>query len=99
VTARVDRFLRGVGQEANLDRYRAATVVLDPPRAGAGTGVVRSIVELHPAHVVYVACDPVALARDTRTLRESGYELTRLRAFDLFPHTHHVEAVATFVRA
>jgi tRNA/tmRNA/rRNA uracil-C5-methylase (TrmA/RlmC/RlmD family) len=99
VTARVDRFLRGVAQEANLDRYRAATVVLDPPRAGAGSGVVRSIAALRPAHVVYVACDPVALARDTRTLRESGYELTRLRAFDLFPHTHHVEAVATFVRA
>jgi tRNA/tmRNA/rRNA uracil-C5-methylase (TrmA/RlmC/RlmD family) len=45
-----------------------------------------------------VACDPVALARDAALLAERGYELTDLRAFDLFPHTHHVECVARFVR-
>lgn len=98
VTARVDRFVRGIGSEAGVERYRDATVILDPPRSGAGTAVVRSLTALAPAQIVYVACDPVALARDTRTLREDGYELSALRAFDLFPHTHHVEAVATFVR-
>jgi tRNA/tmRNA/rRNA uracil-C5-methylase (TrmA/RlmC/RlmD family) len=41
-----------------------------------------------------VACDPVALARDVGLFRERGYELANLRAFDLFPNTHHVEAVA-----
>jgi tRNA/tmRNA/rRNA uracil-C5-methylase (TrmA/RlmC/RlmD family) len=47
---------------------------------------------------VYVACDPIALARDLKPLIEGGYELKTLRAFDLFPHTHHVEAVASLVR-
>jgi tRNA/tmRNA/rRNA uracil-C5-methylase (TrmA/RlmC/RlmD family) len=73
--------------------------VLDPPRSGAGKGVIDSLVALAPTQLVYVACDPVALARDVGLLQERGYELTRLRAFDLFPHTHHVEAVATLVRA
>ncbi|NLT25104.1 MAG: class I SAM-dependent RNA methyltransferase [Microbacteriaceae bacterium] len=100
-TARVDRFLRGLVRDAGAaerDRLRAATVVLDPPRAGAGREVVDALVELAPAQLVYVACDPVALGRDTGLLRERGYEPVRLRAFDLFPNTHHVEAVAAFVR-
>jgi tRNA/tmRNA/rRNA uracil-C5-methylase (TrmA/RlmC/RlmD family) len=97
ITSRVDRYL------AQLARARTslagATVVLDPPRSGAGKGVIDSLVGLAPTQLVYVACDPVALARDVGLLRERGFELTRLRAFDLFPHTHHVEAVATLVRA
>ncbi|RXZ40040.1 class I SAM-dependent RNA methyltransferase, partial [Agromyces binzhouensis] len=75
---------------------RGATVVLDPPRAGAGRAVVERLTELRPAQVVYVACDPVALARDVATFRANGYELETLGAFDLFPNTHHVEAVARF---
>ena len=57
-----------------------------------------ALVELAPAQLVYVACDPVALARDIGLLGERGYELDALRAFDLFPNTHHVEAVARLVR-
>jgi len=48
--------------------------------------------------LIYVACDPVAFARDAGVLDGLGYELVRLRAFDLFPSTHHVEAVGAFVR-
>ncbi|NKQ55959.1 class I SAM-dependent RNA methyltransferase [Amycolatopsis sp. K13G38] len=73
---------------------RPDVVVLDPPRSGAGRAVVESIVEREPARVVYVACDPAALARDLATFGESGYRLARLRAFDAFPMTHHVECVA-----
>ncbi|RWZ68511.1 class I SAM-dependent RNA methyltransferase [Labedella populi] len=98
VTARVDRFVRSIGAERDVARYRAATIVLDPPRSGAGTAVVGELAALQPAQIIYVACDPVALARDTKALRASGYELDSLRAFDLFPHTHHVEAVAAFTR-
>ena len=47
-----------------------------------------------PRQVVYVACDPVALARDVALFAGHGYDLAGLRAFDLFPNTHHVEAVA-----
>ncbi|MEU5263375.1 class I SAM-dependent RNA methyltransferase [Amycolatopsis sp. NPDC021455] len=69
-------------------------VVLDPPRKGAGKAVVESIVAGSPDRVVYVACDPAALARDVAIFASHGYGLTDLRAFDAFPMTHHVECVA-----
>jgi tRNA/tmRNA/rRNA uracil-C5-methylase (TrmA/RlmC/RlmD family) len=97
---RVDRWLARTVQTASrseLDRYRAGTVVLDPPRSGAGREVAVQIAALQPAQVVYVACDPVALARDVATFADLGYRLEALRAFDLFPHTHHMEAVARLV--
>lgn len=102
VTARVDRFLNDfVATASAVDRSRlsAATVVLDPPRSGAGGSVIDALAELAPAQIVYVACDPVALARDAHLLSTHGYELAHLEAHDLFPHTHHVEAIARFVRA
>ncbi|MCW4457779.1 class I SAM-dependent RNA methyltransferase [Microbacterium sp. MPKO10] len=102
VTARVDRYLSDLQTHMSaVDRraFRDATVVLDPPRAGAGTAITTQIAQLEPAQIVYVACDPVALARDAGAFTASGYRLTSLRAFDLFPHTHHMEAVASFERS
>lgn len=101
VTDRVDRFLRHLrmsGGAVERERLTRGTVILDPPRSGAGKAVVNELAELNPAQVVYVACDPVALARDVSLFAAHGYALTRLRAFDLFPNTHHVEAVATLIR-
>jgi tRNA/tmRNA/rRNA uracil-C5-methylase (TrmA/RlmC/RlmD family) len=101
VTARVERFLSALAATAGATeraRLTAATVVLDPPRAGAGKEVVAALAELQPAQLIYVACDPVALARDVGLLAERGYDLAALRSFDLFPNTHHVEAVARLVR-
>jgi tRNA/tmRNA/rRNA uracil-C5-methylase (TrmA/RlmC/RlmD family) len=96
VTARVERWIGQLAASgANLG---TATVVLDPPRAGAGKEVVEALGILSPAQVVYVACDPIALARDTALFAERGYRLAALRAFDLFPNTHHVEAVARLIR-
>ena len=69
-------------------------VVLDPPRAGAKRRVVEQVVARAPRAVAYVACDPAALARDVAIFGEHGYRLSSLRAFDLFPMTHHVECVA-----
>jgi tRNA/tmRNA/rRNA uracil-C5-methylase (TrmA/RlmC/RlmD family) len=84
--------------EAALTRRRLTApvdlVVLDPPRAGAGAKVVRAIAAARPRAVVYVACDPAALARDVATFRALGWRLADLRAFDLFPMTQHVECVA-----
>lgn len=101
LTSKVDRHLAELLKSSApvRDRLRRGTVVLDPPRSGAGGGVMGQLIELSPANAVYVACDPVALARDTKTLREAGYELTELRAFDIFPHTHHFESLAVFQRA
>jgi tRNA/tmRNA/rRNA uracil-C5-methylase (TrmA/RlmC/RlmD family) len=73
-------------------------VVLDPPRTGAKRDVVEGIAALGPREVAYVACDPAALARDVATFGEQGYALRSLRAFDLFPMTHHVECVAILSR-
>jgi tRNA/tmRNA/rRNA uracil-C5-methylase (TrmA/RlmC/RlmD family) len=73
---------------------RPDVVVLDPPRKGAGRAVVDAIAGRAPERVIYVACDPAALARDVATFAGHGYELDRLRAFDAFPMTHHVECVA-----
>lgn len=77
---------------------RPDVVVLDPPRKGAGRRIVDQIAEAAPGRIVYVACDPAALARDVAYLAGHGYALASLRALDLFPHTHHVEAVAVLTR-
>jgi len=73
-------------------------VVCDPPRSGAGAQAVAHIARLAPDKVIYVACDPAALARDVAWFAEQGYEMESLRAFDLFPMTHHVECVAVLSR-
>ena len=84
----VDRVLRRLGSPAT------DLVVLDPPREGARRTVVEQIVACRPRAVAYVACDPAALARDVAIFSERDYRLSALRAFDLFPMTHHVECVA-----
>ncbi len=88
VESAVDRALRH-------PRWRSVDlVVLDPPRAGAGRAVVEAVLARRPRAVAYVACDPAALARDVATFRRSGWRLRALRAYDMFPMTHHVECVA-----
>jgi tRNA/tmRNA/rRNA uracil-C5-methylase (TrmA/RlmC/RlmD family) len=80
-----------------ITRFSTADViVLDPPREGAGKDVIENCAGLNPRTIVYVACDPAALARDTAYLRDCGYELVAIRAFDLFPMTHHIESIAQF---
>lgn len=71
-------------------------IVLDPPRSGAGESLMRALLALAPRRLVYVACDPVALARDAGVALATGYALTAVRAFDAFPMTHHFETVALF---
>jgi len=100
VTGRVEHWVRNLAQAGagERSRLRAGTVVLDPPRAGAGRAVLEALAAVGVAQLVYVACDPIAFARDVGTLAGLGYRLEGLRAFDLFPNTHHVEAVGTLIR-
>lgn len=69
-------------------------VVVDPPRSGCGPEVTRQLMSLPVPRIIYVACDPAALARDVRILRSGGYEVQRVVPIDAFPMTHHVETVA-----
>ena len=73
-------------------------VVLDPPRTGAGDIVCVHVAQMAARAIVYVACEPSALARDTATLVSHGWTLTKLRALDAFPMTSHFESIALFER-
>jgi len=71
-------------------RYRPQIIILDPPRTGA-LDLMAPIVKLRAASVIYVSCDVTTLARDLRVLTGAGYKIKRVRGFDFFPNTHHVE--------
>lgn len=90
----VEQWIRRRGAKAAAP----AVLVLDPPRLGAEPGVIAGIAQMAPPRIVYVSCDPATLARDVKALTASGYALSSVRGFDMFPQTHHVETVATLVR-
>lgn len=75
-------------RERDLD-----TVVLDPPRSGANSKVLTQLARLGTKNIIYVACDPVAAARDIFELGGLGYRLVEITALDIFPQTHHFETV------
>ena len=87
VQGRVERVLRQ--KPRNFD-----ALILDPPRAGAGKGVVKQLIDAGPRAIAYVSCDPASFARDLGYFRQAGWGMAGLRAFDLYPHTHHMETVA-----
>jgi 23S rRNA (uracil1939-C5)-methyltransferase len=68
-------------------------VITDPPRAGMDVDVVNVLLECAPKKIVYISCNPATQARDVALLSEK-YEVIRMRAVDMFPHTHHIENVA-----
>jgi 23S rRNA (uracil1939-C5)-methyltransferase len=72
-------------------------VLVDPPRTGLGKSVREWLLRSRPPVIVYASCDPVTLARDAGELVRAGYELQRLKAFDFYPQTSHVECNARFV--
>lgn len=102
VQGRVEKILgtaSRASQTAAGQRHSFDAVVLDPPRAGAGKAVVQAIAATAPQAIAYVSCDPAAFARDVKYFANVGWRLEKLRAFDLYPHTHHVETVALLLPA
>ncbi len=94
------RYLRGRVEDEvrKLRRATFATVILDPPREGATETVLHGVARgLRPARIVYVSCDPRALARDLLVLLSAGYRLESVTPVDMFPHTAHIESVAVLV--
>ncbi|MDI3316258.1 MAG: 23S rRNA (uracil(1939)-C(5))-methyltransferase RlmD [Bacillota bacterium] len=104
VAAKVRAFLAGLSGErpwaqvlgaAPLpEGWRPSLVLLDPPRSGAGRRVMERIAALRPRRVVYVSCNPEALAEDLETMLPLGWTLMAAQPLDLFPQTLHVETVA-----
>jgi 23S rRNA (uracil1939-C5)-methyltransferase len=90
-----------VAREARglLERLPAPTLAfVDPPRAGLTPKAVRRLIEMAPARIVYVSCNPTTLAPNARQLVDAGYRLEAVQPVDMFPHTPHIEAVARFIR-
>ena len=77
---------------------RPELVVCDPPRKGMDAAGLSAVAHMAPERIIYVACDPASLARDTATLREHGYRVKALRGYDMFPRTANVEALCLLVR-
>jgi 23S rRNA (uracil1939-C5)-methyltransferase len=73
-------------------------MILDPPRKGLSSPLMEYLALSGPELVSYVSCDPATLARDSRHLLESGYELKELIFYDFYPQTAHIESLAVFGR-
>jgi 23S rRNA (uracil1939-C5)-methyltransferase len=89
---------RAFARERGPSARRFSRALLDPPRDGA-RGIGQVLRELGVTRAVYVSCDVATLARDLRGCVEAGFRIEQVRAFDLFPQTHHVEGLALLVDA
>lgn len=103
VSARTEDYLKSDYPKRDGVRSRPVRgtldlIVLDPPRAGAGKAVIRSLLDLGAPSVRYVSCDPATLARDIAPLLASGYNIEQAHLFDLFPQTFHIESVMLLAR-
>lgn len=80
-------------QQLKEENITPNVVVIDPPRKGCGKELIETIVQMNPARVVYVSCDPATLARDMKVFAEKGYQPAKVTPLDMFPCTPHVETV------
>ncbi|WP_067100676.1 23S rRNA (uracil(1939)-C(5))-methyltransferase RlmD [Streptococcus sp. DD13] len=78
---------------------RPDVIIVDPPRKGLTESFIKASVDMQPKKITYVSCNPATMARDIKLYQELGYELKKVQPVDLFPQTHHVEAVSLLVRA
>lgn len=73
-------------------------VIVDPPRAGLDAKALEQVLFLKPKTILYISCNPLTQARDSKSLIENGYQLEKLQPIDQFPHTVHIENIAIFKR-
>ena len=80
-----------------VSKERWDAVILDPPRQGCPPRVIGGVFErLRPPRVIYVSCNPEALAKELPSILKTGYEVSRVQPVDMFPHTDHIETVMSF---
>lgn len=85
-------------EEIAAQGFKPYCVVCDPPRKGMDEVALNAVLSMSPERIVYVACDPASLARDSKYLCARGYTLASVKAFDMFPRTANVESVALLQR-
>jgi len=85
------------GLFAEEHEWAEGCCLVDPPRTGLGKDGVRALLKLKPRHVLYMSRDPATLARDGAVLKDSGYELKKLKALEMFPQTAHIESLGLLV--
>ena len=73
-------------------------VVVDPPRSGCTPDLMKSVIQLNPKRFIYVSCNIETQVRDLQMLAKSGYKITKMQGFDLFPETYHIETVCLLSR-
>ena len=95
VNVKVEEFL-----ESYLNKWqRADLLIIDPPRAGMHPSALPNILKFKTRQILYVSCNPATLARDSEyILKNSDYTIEKVQAVDMFPHTHHIETVVSFVQ-
>lgn len=94
IAASAEHIFEGITHEA-----KDTVVIIDPPRAGCGEAFLQQLFAYGPKAVVYVSCNPPTQMRDLVMFKDAGYELKRVRPFDLFPQTKHLECVMTLAKA
>ncbi|MBR2473149.1 MAG: 23S rRNA (uracil(1939)-C(5))-methyltransferase RlmD [Clostridia bacterium] len=86
-------------EEIAAQGFKPYTIVCDPPRKGMDETALNAVLSMSPERIIYVACDPASLARDSKYLCERGYELKSVSAWDMFPRTANVESIALLCKA
>ena len=97
------KFFVGKAEEVVPKMYKeqgitADVVVVAPPRKGCDEKLLETMIQMNPERIVYVSCDSATLARDLKYLGENGYEIKKVQAVDMFPHSVHVETVVLLNR-
>ena len=73
-------------------------LILDPPRKGLDTILVKKITKIMPKSIIYQSCNPSSLARDLKLLMSHGYNLQEISLYDFFPQTTHLESLVYLTR-
>ena len=88
------QFVQGdIGKCLPQIKEKPEVMIIDPPRVGMHKDVVKQVLEMAPARIVYVSCNQTSLARDVGMMKEK-YRLLAVQPVDMFPHTYHIESVA-----
>lgn len=90
-------FVSGAAEAVPWHKHGADTIILDPPRSGLHDDAIKQLLENSPKTILYISCNYKSFAREMAILKDS-YEVVKMRAIDMFPHTPHVELVSLLIK-